>query len=80
MLNTDEIMAVARGSTVGVPVRYGLGLTHGAIKTSSSVTSEMLSLGFVDTKEIKTYGQGYQHRWAQGFSLGYFQGFTYNDA
>ncbi|KAK1754239.1 hypothetical protein QBC47DRAFT_40080, partial [Echria macrotheca] len=78
MLNLDEMMAFARGSAAGVPVGYDHGLAHGAAKAaSSSQTPEpLVSLGFVDTKETKAYGQGYQYGWAQGFSLGYFHGLT----
>ncbi|KAK0752455.1 hypothetical protein B0T18DRAFT_459078 [Schizothecium vesticola] len=77
VLNSDEMMAFARGSAAGVPVGYDFGLTHGAAKASSSETPKLLApLGFVDTKETKAYGQGYQYGWAQGFSLGYFHGLT----
>jgi len=76
VLNSDEMMAFARGSAAGVPVGYDFGLTHGAAKASSSETPKMLAVGFVDTKETKVYGQGYQYGWAQGFSLGYFRGLT----
>ncbi|KAH0280902.1 hypothetical protein KCU91_g684, partial [Aureobasidium melanogenum] len=71
------MMEFARGSAAGVPVGYDLGLAHGVAKASSGELPKLLMpLGFVDTKETKAYGEGYQYGWAQGFSLGYYHGLT----
>jgi hypothetical protein len=75
-LNMDDMMAFARGSAAGVPIGYDHGLAHAAAKSSSSSAPGMISLGFIDTNETKTYGDGYQYGWAQGFGLGYAQGLT----
>jgi len=77
MINMDEMMAFTRGSAAGVPVGYDIGIAHGAAKASSGAAPELFSqLGFIDTKESKAYGQGYQYGWAQGYSLGYVQSLT----
>ena len=70
ILNTDDMMAFAGGSSTGVLIGYDHGLAGAAAEASSCQAPGMIPPGFIDTKETENYGDGYQYGWAQGFSLG----------